>query len=81
MAVIMIENDKKDNEDERKYKKSQGTTLTSWRPFNLECSQHMFQCFKPLLKVCILSQLDERWSDDDGGDEGETGAALSGTIC
>ena len=80
----MIENDKKDNDADRKYEndeKSRGTTLTSWRSSNLQCSSCIcFSVFNPLLKVCILSQLDERRSDDDGG-EGETGAALSGTIC
>ena len=70
MAVIMIENDKKDNEDERKYKKSRGTT-GALQPRMLLAYVLVF------LILCWKSQLDGRRSHDDG----ETGAALSGTIC
>ena len=47
MAVIMIENDKKDNEDERKYKKSRGTTGA------LQPRMLLAYVFNPLLKVSV----------------------------
>ena len=70
MAMIMVTNDKKDNEDERKYKKSRGTT-GALQPRMLLAYVLVF------LILCWKSQLDGRRSHDDG----ETGAALSGTIC